>query len=67
MKLDFGETYGEHIKRMAQWHKWFAFHPVQVGPHDYRWLEYVQKKGIYTYNYTGEDWKWSYKSLNKGV
>jgi len=26
------------------WHRWFAWKPVKVGPHDCRWLEYVERR-----------------------
>lgn len=30
-----------------QWHRWFAWRPVRVGPRDCRWLEYVERKLTY--------------------
>jgi hypothetical protein len=46
MKLDFGETREEKDARLQEWHRWFAWYPVYVGPHDYRWMEYVERRLI---------------------
>jgi len=26
------------------WHRWFAWHPVEVGPNDCRWLEVIERR-----------------------
>lgn len=44
MRFDCGETWAEKAKRLSRWHRWFAWHPVEVGPHDCRWLEYVERR-----------------------
>jgi len=49
MKFDLGETWKEQEERLQRWHRWFAWHPVRVASHDYRWLEYVQRKGTWRY------------------
>lgn len=46
MKWDCGETLGEKIAREKEWHLWFAWYPVRVGPHDCRWLEYVERRSV---------------------
>jgi hypothetical protein len=57
MKFDLGETEKETIARMTKWHWWFAWHPVQITEHDWRWLEHVQRcasfsfSGYITWNY----------------
>lgn len=43
MKLRIGI---DKAKREA-WHRWFAWYPVCVGSHDWRWLEVVESKGEY--------------------
>lgn len=59
-------------KARGQWHRWFAWFPVQVGPHDCRWLEYVERKDDniwYNFDFctfTGDDRrKWEYRALNE--
>lgn len=48
--------------RLSDWHRWFAWHPVRVGPSDCRWLEYVERKGTL---HVGWDmscfWTWEYR------
>lgn len=43
MKLNLGETRLEKDVRLATFHRWFAWRPVQVGPNDWRWLEVVER------------------------
>ena len=44
MKFDLGETFEEKRERLSHWHRWFAWRPVRISDHDYRWLEYVERK-----------------------
>jgi hypothetical protein len=66
MKIDFGETELEKISRLEKPHKWFAWYPVEVGPHDHRWLEYVERTGIQSVLSQG-CWFWTYKAIPKTV
>lgn len=47
MKFDLGETRYEKIARLEKWHRWFAWYPVRVAEHDYRWLEIVERRKEY--------------------
>lgn len=38
------ETYGARRRRIAQWHKWFAWHPVWTDMGTGHWLETVEAK-----------------------
>lgn len=40
------------------WHRWFAWHPVDVGVGDWRWLEYVER--YWQPNQYGKD-HWVYR------
>ena len=44
-----GETYEHWIKRLSNWHKWFAWHPVHIHHNGKRWLcawlQTVSRKG----------------------
>ena len=62
MKLDLGETYGEYLNRIKNWHKWFAWYPVRVASHDYRWLEYVERRGEEPSHYM-DDIFWVYRAI----
>lgn len=45
MKFDCGPTWKVHLGYLENWHRKFAWVPVQVGSHDCRWLEYVERRG----------------------
>lgn len=61
MKFDCGETWIEKKIRLEQWHRWFAWRPVAVAPHDCRWLEYVERKGERYIGCSGSCWDWEYR------
>jgi len=69
MKIDFGETQLEKIRRLEKPHRWFAWYPVEVGHHDHRWLEYVERTGYqyFTFVEFGFYWCWTYKAIPKTV
>ena len=66
MKIDFGETRLEKVDRLSKPHKWFAWYPVEISAHDYRWLEYVERKGRPSALCEGL-WFWKYKAIPKTV
>lgn len=49
MKFDCGETFDERLKRLENWHRWFAWFPVKTADHDCRWFEYVERKITYEF------------------
>jgi hypothetical protein len=60
MKFNCGETWDETVARLGKWHRWFAWHPVRIGPHDCRWLEYVWRRGDRHGSWDGTWWEWQY-------
>lgn len=62
MKFDCNAPSARH-KRMSNWHRWFAWRPVQVGENDCRWLEYVERKGAYWECVGHSGWDWNYRAL----
>ena len=66
MKIDFGETQLEKIRRLEKPHRWFAWYPVEVGHHDHRWLEYVERTGKPS-AYCDGLWFWKYKAIPQTV
>lgn len=62
MKFDCGETGEEMRDRLSNWHKWFAWYPVLVAPHDCRWLELVERKGTYWCISYCSGWEWVYRA-----
>ena len=58
MRFNCGESYERECLRRMEWHKWFAWHPVKVGEHDCRWLEWVSRRGIPMWE---AGWMYEYK------
>jgi hypothetical protein len=51
-----------HNRRTA-WHRWFAWHPVKLGPSDCRWLEAIERKGELCHGGMGDRWwRWEYRA-----
>lgn len=34
----------EWFKKSQEWHKWYAWFPVKLGPNDCRWLETIETR-----------------------
>jgi hypothetical protein len=47
MKFDCGDDALTRRLRLTDWHRWFAWYPVRVGPRDCRWLEAVERRITY--------------------
>ncbi len=62
MKFDCGQTRQERVDHLSKWHSWFAWHPIRVGSHDCRWLEWVERKGVFhPSTFMDNRWIWEYK------
>ena len=64
MKFACDKRYDDKIRRLSNWHKWFAWYPVELAQYDCRWLEKVRRRGtrwrdgsLHTY------WTWEYEAL----
>lgn len=44
----------------AEWHDWFAWHPVRIGPCTI-WGQHVWRKGKPICGWDGCEWEWEYK------
>jgi hypothetical protein len=63
MRWDCGPTWEEIKAAREQWHPWFAWYPVRVGPRDCRWLERVERKGTcWEFIFRGSPWSYEYRS-----
>ena len=67
MRFDCGKrnSYQKHMLRLRAlhwWHKWYAWFPVRVGPHDCRWLETVERRGERWVSWGGSGWTWEYRA-----
>lgn len=63
MKLDFGETALERSRRLEQWHRWFAWYPVYVSSHDWRWFEVVRRQRRYASGVYDGHFYWVYQEI----
>lgn len=34
----------EKAERLSNWHRFFAWYPVRINPHQCAWLEFVERK-----------------------
>ena len=59
MKFNCGEDWRTKLKRLKDWHPWFAWYPIQVGNKKCCWLERIERKG--EYGAIGGDWFWEYR------
>ena len=64
MKFDCGEEWVEKKKRLETWHRFFCLWPRKLGPHDCRWLEWVERKGTCSYGLGGGCWSWEYRAID---
>jgi hypothetical protein len=63
MKFDCGETWQEKEARLGKWHRWFAWRPVYLGPHDCRWLEFIWRRGDRCASWYETWWNWQYNDV----
>jgi len=66
MKWINGETWETKVKRLSEWHPYFAWVPIVVGvtPEGRKikiWLESVQRRGKYHFPSVYAFWSWEYK------
>lgn len=61
MRWDPHKGYEEYFTRRSKWHRWFAWRPISVSYHDYRWLEWVERKGNYWAGEGHSGWNWEYR------
>ncbi len=66
MKISNWSTCAEQFKKKEQWHRFFiVFPPRKVGPNDYRFFEWIERKG--TFNHIPPcDWSFEYRLIIKG-
>jgi hypothetical protein len=70
MRFDCGPTpdqrYEAKYQRLINWHIHFALWPTRIGANDCRWMEWIERKGVYYSSYDGDGcWKWTYRPLPK--
>lgn len=67
MKFNCGPTSQEKHQAKHEWHDIFALLPTRVGDRDCRWLEIIQRKGIYYNPRPGcAWWEWEYRAKDNG-
>jgi hypothetical protein len=66
MKFDCGETPKERQFRLSNWHPFFCIFPRNVGPHDCRWLEWIERRGTLSWSSMDGEWlEWEYRPREK--
>ena len=55
MKLTIRSSHERRVPLFC-WHRWFAWRPVRVGPHDVRWLEHIERRRWLTPDMPREEW-----------
>lgn len=71
MKLNCGPTYEERyatkMERLKNWHPCFCLIPRRIdGTNQCRWLETVERRGVFECGYTGSYWEWQYREIRHG-
>jgi hypothetical protein len=64
VRFDCGEEWAEKRKRLENWHPFYAIWPRRVAPHDCRWFEMIERRGMYGPHYA--EWFWSYRGRPEG-
>ncbi len=66
MKFNCGPAYEvrweRRHKHLTNWHRKFAWFPVRVTEGDCRWLEYVERRGVYYASPYAASWEWEYRA-----
>jgi hypothetical protein len=69
MKFNCGPTAAERYERWhnarKEWHRWFAWRPVRIGPNECIWLETLDRKGTYHSGYMCHTW-WTFEFRRLG-
>ncbi len=60
--MDCGPSPETRVKRLQQWHKFFAIWPRRVGEHDCRFLETIERRGRIVELYEGGVFVWEYRA-----
>ncbi len=61
MKFDCGEDWKHQKARLSKWHDHFLWFPKQMGNHDCRWLETIERKGTRKETWDDNYWLWEYR------
>lgn len=49
--------------KAKKWNKIFTLWPRKVGPNDCRWLEYIERKRLQSYNPVASCFAWEYRAI----
>lgn len=47
-------------QKREKWHRYFAWYPIKVALNDCRWLEYVERKGLWIKH--SDEWFYEYRA-----
>jgi len=51
------------VKRIEDWHVWFAWKPITLNGGRICWLQRVMRKGEWCCSYDGGSWEYDYKEV----
>lgn len=64
MKISNWTTNQEWFEKKKQWHRFFPLYPRKIGPNDYRFLEWIERRGIF--NHTPPcNWSFQYRLIGE--
>lgn len=53
-----------NFKNRTTWHRWFAWHPVQVE-RQIAWMCWVERRGVPAYDFWEPFLQWEYRELTR--
>ncbi len=62
MRFSCGLSAAARARKLAEWHPWFAWHPVRLADFDCRWLETIERRGQYYGGISGGFLDWHYRA-----
>jgi hypothetical protein len=57
------ETFDKQKARLGQWHRWFAWFPVDIALGTTVWLETVERRMEYQTCYADSGWEKEYREI----
>ena len=65
MKISNRQTNQEWFEKKKQWHRFFPLYPRYIKKNDFRYFEWIERKGTF-YNIYPCWWEWEYRLIIKG-
>lgn len=61
------EPLSAKVERLSEWHRFFALLPYEVQPGDWRWLEFIERRGRRYGDgfFVRRFWVWEFRARSK--